>query len=97
MKAGLSALAYYSTLAEPANPVFALEGKKWNEIKSDKNVKVLDIAEPYACGLKIWSYPSKLFAKSGVVDRFSLFLSLQANDDERVQSALEEMMEQVAW
>lgn len=97
MKAGLSALSYYSTLAEPANPVFALERKKWKEIKSDKNVKVLDIAEPYACELEIWSYSSELFAKNGMVDRFSLYLSMQANDDERVQSALKEMMEQVAW
>ena len=97
MKAGLSALAYYSTLAEPANPVFALEGKKWKGIKTDKNLRVLDIPEPYACMLEIWSYPPELFAKSGVVDRFSLYLSMPANDDERVEAALEEMMEQVAW
>ena len=97
MKAGLSALAYYSALAEPANLVFALEGKKWKEIKSNKNIRVLDIAEPYACELEIWSYPSELFAKDGVVDRFSIYLSMQANDDERVESALEEMMEKVAW
>ena len=97
MKAGLSALSYYSTLAEPTNSVFALEGKKWKTIKSDKNLKILDIAEPYACELEIWSYSSELFAKSGVVDRFSLCLSMRADDDERVESALEEMMEQVAW
>jgi len=31
------------------------------------------------------------------VDRFSLYLSLQTNDDERVESALEKMMEQITW
>ncbi len=97
MKAGLSALAYYSALAEPANPVFAIEGKKWKGIKIKKNLRVLEIAEPSASELEIWSYPPELFAKDGVVDRFSLHLSMQANDDERVESALEEMMEQVAW
>ena len=97
VKAGLSALSYYSALAEPANPVFALEGKKWKEINGNKNVIVLQIAEPGACELEIWSYPPELFAKDGVVDRFSLYLSMQVDDDERVESALEEMMEQVVW
>jgi len=96
-KAGLSALAYYSALAEPANLVFALGGKQWKGIKTDKSLRVLDIHEPHACKLEIWSYPPELFAKGGVVDRFSLYLSMQADDDERVESALEEMMEQVAW
>jgi len=97
MKAGLSALAYYSALAEPANPVFALEGKKWKGIKTGKNIRILEIVEPGACELEIWSYPPELFSKEGVVDRLSLYLSMQANDDERVESALEEMMDQVAW
>ena len=97
MKAGLSALAYYSALAEPANPVFALERKKWKRIKINKNLNVLEIAEPGACELEIWSYSPEFFAKDGVVDRLSLYLSLQADDDERVESALEEMMGQVTW
>jgi DNA-binding MarR family transcriptional regulator len=94
---GLSALAGYSALAEPANPVIALDAKKWNWIKSKENLTILDIAEPDACELEIWSYPPELFAKGGVVDRFSLYLSIQADDDERVESALAEMMEQVTW
>ncbi len=97
MKAGLSALAYYSALAEPANTVFALTGTNWRGIKTSKNLSVLDIAEPGACELEIWSYPPELFAKDGVVDRFSLYLSLQENNDERVESALAKMMEQFAW
>ena len=97
MKAGLSALAHYSALAEPANPVFAMEGKKWKGMMTKKKRNVLDIAEPDACALEIWSYPPKLFGKDGVVDRFSLYLSLQTDEDERVESALEEMMEQVSW
>lgn len=97
IKAGLSALAYYSNQAEPVNPVFALEGKRWKEIKTDKNIKILDIAEPNACEVEIWTYSPDLFEKYGVVDRFSLYLSMQKTDDERVESALEEMMRQVSW
>jgi DNA-binding MarR family transcriptional regulator len=97
VEAGLSALAHYSALAQPENPVFALEGKKWKGLKTNKNLRVLEIREPGACELEIWSYPPELFAKDGVVDPFSLYLSMQAVDDERVELALEEMMEQAAW
>jgi DNA-binding MarR family transcriptional regulator len=97
VKAGLTALSCYSALAEPANPVLAMAGKKWKKIKNRNDVMELTIAEPDACQLEIWSYSPRLFEKGNVVDRFSLYLSLQANDDERVESALEKMMEQITW
>ena len=97
MKAGLSALAHYSNLAEPANPVLALEGKQWKNVKISRDVLILDIAEPNASELEIWSYSPKLFGEKGVVDRFSLFLSMKEDSDERVQSAIEGMMGQVEW
>jgi hypothetical protein len=97
VNAGLSALAYYSNLSEPANPVVALEGKHWKQIKANDTVMILDITEPDACELEVWSYPPKLFGEMGVVDRFSLFLSMREDNDERLQSALEAMMEQVEW
>ncbi len=95
--AGLSALAHYSNLVEPVNPVLALEGKQWKRIKANDDVMILDIAEPNASELEIWSYSPELFSKKGVVDRFSLYLSTREDNDKRVQKALEEMMEQVAW
>lgn len=97
MEAGLSALAHYSNLAEPANPVLALGGKQWKKVKANNEVMILDIAEPNASEVEVWSYSPKLFVKKGVVDRFSLFLSMREDNDERVQSALDEMMEQVEW
>jgi DNA-binding MarR family transcriptional regulator len=97
IKAGLSALAHFSNLAEPANPVLALEGKQWKRVKANDGAMILDIAEPSASELEIWSYSPMLFTKKGVVDRFSLYLSMKEDNDERVQSALGEMMEQVEW
>jgi len=97
VKAGLTALAHYSALAEPANPVFAMTGKKWKKIKNRNGVKELTIAEPDAFELEIWSYSPRLLEIGNVVDRFSLYLSLQAKNDERVESALEKMMEQITW
>jgi DNA-binding MarR family transcriptional regulator len=95
--AGLSALAHYSNLAEPANPVLALGRKRWKNVKNNDDVIILGIAEPDAIELEIWSYSPKLLARNGVVDRLSLFLSIRDDNDERVQSALKGMMEQVEW
>jgi len=95
VKAGLSALAYYSNLAEPANPVLALEGKQWKKVKTNGDVMILDIVEPNASELEIWSYSPKMFGENVVVDRFSLFLSMREDNNERVQSALKGMLEQV--
>jgi hypothetical protein len=97
VKAGLSALAHYSNLAEPLNPVFALDGKQWKTVKTNDDVMILDIAETNASEFEVWRYSPKLFANKGVVDRFSLFLSTKEDDDERIQSAIEGMMEQVEW
>lgn len=97
VKAGLSALAYYSNLAEPANPEIAIERKHWKEIKANNEVMILDIVEPDAGRLEVWSYSPKQFGEKSMVDRFSLFLSMRENNDERVQSALSAMMEQVQW
>jgi hypothetical protein len=97
VKAGLAALSHYSALAEPANHVLAIAGKRWKKIKNRNDIMVLTVAEPDACELEIWSYSPRLFEIEDVVDRFSLYLSLQANEDERVESALEKMMEQISW
>ncbi len=97
VKAGLTALADYSNLTEPLNPVFALTSKQWKKYHADNSTMVFDIPEPNACVLEIWSYSPELFEKSRVVDRFSLFLSLKNNSDERIQAALGRMMEKIAW
>lgn len=97
VEAGLTALARYSSLAGPANPVFALEGKEWQGLQNFHGVMELPVREPDACQLEIWSYAPGLLAENGVADRFSIYLSLQGTNDERVESALEEMMGQIQW
>lgn len=43
--------------------------------------------------LELWKYDPKLFAKEEVVDPISLYMTLNDTEDERVEEALEEMME----
>ena len=98
VKAGLVALSHYSAIAPPVNPVFAVEKKEWKQIQALDSVMKLDLMEPEAFQLEIWSYSPGLFAnKDGVADRLSLFLSLRGADDERIEMALEEMMRRMQW
>lgn len=97
VEAGLTALARHSVLAGPANPVFAMSIGDWKKFRERNDVMELPVAEPDACRIELWTYAPGLFAENGVADRFSLYLSLRGTDDERVESALEEMMEQVRW
>lgn len=97
IKAGLSALSCYTNLSEPSNPVIALDKKQYQQVKKDNDITILNAAESHVTRLEIWSYLPELFEKGGVVDRFSLFLSMKENNDERIQSALEKMMEQIEW
>ena len=97
--AGLTALAHYTLLAPPFTPTCALSMEEWSFMKQRNDFIEMAIPEPETntFHVEIWNYPPRLFAESEVVDRFSLFLSLQGNKDERVESALQEMMAKIAW
>ena len=96
--AGLTALARYSMLAPPARPVYALTYEDWKSLKQHDDLAEMAIPiDPDVWEIEVWSYSPRLFAEDEKVDRLSLYLSLRDSQDERVESALEEMLEAVAW
>lgn len=94
--AGLTALSHLSFLAPPPLPVFAANKHQW-EIWQKLGYEALPSADDADIELEIWHYDPELFAKNNIADPFSLYLSLKANQDERIESALEEMMEKIEW
>lgn len=96
IEAGLSALSHYSALNKPINPVFAISSEGWKILKQS-GIDELPYSEKEAYELEVWSYNPALFARNGIADPFSLHLSLQEIKDERVESALGEMMERIKW
>lgn len=89
---GLTALAKSSMLNQPTHPVYAMDMKIW---KKAGIIQEIPSAEEADVELELWSYDPKLFEKDDLVDPFSLYLSLQDNKDERLESALEKLMEQI--
>ncbi len=93
--AGLSALARYSMLAAPRIPVVAISSHQWKALQRRDGFPEAAADDPESQEVEVWTYDPEFFAQGQVVDRFSLFLSLRGSEDERVETALEEMMEAV--
>jgi len=88
--AGINALAAYTNLDSTYDNTFAV--KKEEYIKVEQTAKA---AEPGEGTVQLWNYDPAALAKERIADPFSVYLSLNDHEDERVQIALEEMMDDV--
>lgn len=96
-QAGLTALAHYSMLTPPQKQVYAAFIKDWKDIKREYLHQIISYPDEAEYELEVWSYSPGLFANDKIVDPFSLYLSLRDIKDERIESAMEEMMESIEW
>ncbi|MFO8165566.1 MAG: hypothetical protein R6T98_13675 [Desulfatiglandales bacterium] len=96
-QAGLTALARYSMLTPPKRQVYAIFLKDWKAIKHKYSHEIISYPDEAKCELEIWRYSPGLFANGKIVDPFSLYLILRDIEDERIESAMEEMMEGIEW
>lgn len=96
-QAGLTALACYSMLTPPKRQVYAAFAKDWKAIKRKYPHEIISYPDEAGYELEVWSYSPGLFANGKIVDLFSLYLSLRDIKDERVESAMEEMIEGIEW
>jgi DNA-binding MarR family transcriptional regulator len=95
--AGESALARYTALNEPEVPVFAFPAPA-GEAGTGKNRMIeLSAPEPGDFAIESWKYDPALLACQGRADRLSLYLSMRESPDERIQSALDELLRGMEW
>jgi DNA-binding transcriptional ArsR family regulator len=95
--AGLTALSEQSMLNPPREQIFALSQERWKALVQSGNIRILPISEGANIQVEIWHYDPGLFAKGRIVNPFSLYLSLQKTNDERVEQALDHLMEKIEW
>lgn len=98
LKAGLTALAAHSPLAAPAFTTLATVSDVITHLPTETASRHTDeeYVEENQTMCELWSYPPWLLSRGAYVDRFSLYLSLRGDQNERVQAALDRMMEE-AW
>jgi hypothetical protein len=94
--AGISALAETTMINSPLLLIYAIGVEEYRQTNIPKGFQLSPVDEA-DFELEIWNYNPTLFSKDGKVDPFSLYLSLRETTDERIEAALEELMETIQW
>lgn len=99
VNAGMTALSRYTSLADDITPTIALFNHTWSELKAKENVVDVQIHDEDSMRVEIWRYDPCLLTKNGskTIDRLSLYLTCRELNDERIQIALEQLLEEMAW
>ncbi|MDO8272698.1 MAG: hypothetical protein Q7U82_12415 [Gammaproteobacteria bacterium] len=90
--AGESALSRLTLLGEPEERCYAISKAQW-QLLEKAGIEKIPIREPETCIVQVWAYDPNLLAEGETVDPFSLSLSLKGSADERIEMALDAMME----
>lgn len=93
--AGVSALAEMTMINSPLLPIYAIGIEDYLRINIPKGFYRLFHIDEADFELETWNYNPTLFSKDGKVDPFSLYLSLRETTDERIEIALEELLEKI--
>lgn len=88
-KAGLSALEKLTDITAPINPIIAMTIKEWSKLY-DEGVAIVKHGD---VDVEVWAYDPELFSHDGLVNKYSLYLSLMNNPDERIEMALDQLLE----
>lgn len=91
MVAGETAMGHYTMLAEPANPVIAIDKATAKENAALMNKEFGDIK------VEVWKYSPVLLSEDGYADRLSLYLCLKDSEDERIQLECDTLIKEMKW
>jgi hypothetical protein len=95
-QAGITALGKKTMLSEIGTWTRACTAKEWSKATT-MGVIPLPGPHPDAGEWEIWSYPPTLNHDAGEIDLLSHYLSLRDRNDERVQMALDELLQGTPW
>ena len=96
--AGLDALAARTNLAPESIPTYATSEASVAEFLDQKVVETTSDPDMTVAMLEAWNYDPKALSNSPkIADPLSLYLSLKDDPDERVNGALQEMVEALPW
>jgi hypothetical protein len=94
---GDGALAHYTQMAEPHQMTVCMSGQNWKKFQEDYKHREISRPEPRCLIVEIWRYVPQCLATNKIADPLSVYLSYEKNMDERVEMALDELLEGVGW
>jgi hypothetical protein len=96
-RAGISALAAYTMIAEDRNPIYAMSASEYRRAVVAHTIAEQDYRDTDSVVIEQWRYRPKLLTHDQNVDRLSLYLSLKDEPDERIEAALKKLLEEYQW
>lgn len=94
-RTNINALAHYTDLNDEQVDFYAM-GPGYGKFVGGVNLKSVDQMEGNI-GIEEWKYDPSLLTKSEYIDPLSLYLCFRENKDERIEMALEKLIEQIQW
>lgn len=94
IRAGETALAHYSMLADTKEQIFAVNKREFLELKR-KGVITLKMLAEEKHQLQLWTRDPRTLAIDGFVDQISLYCSLRDSTDARIQQEFSRMMREI--
>lgn len=95
--AGTSALARMTLLGQDQVVSYAVHAPQWKKAMSTSHVRELRSPDDADAKIEQWRYNPRVLSKSELVDPLSIYLSLRDSSDERVQSALDQLLKGMKW
>jgi hypothetical protein len=95
LAAGMTALAEKTDLVAPTREVLAFGVREWRMLEGQGNLRAIpQVSDDGALlEVEVWRYDPRLLTDGKTVDPFSLFLSMDGTEDERVEAALKQLLE----
>lgn len=91
---GEMALARYSMLSTPDRQTYVIGKDAFRRTKSS----LVGLHQKYGDHtLEVWHYDPTILSPTNEVDKLSLYLTLQDHEDERIQGALRNMINEMIW
>jgi Mn-dependent DtxR family transcriptional regulator len=95
--AGENALAMLGMLSSPKHPSYAISATDWSSLKKLTGIEQQDQPDDDSVLIELWRYEPDWLKIYGSlverVDKVSLYLSLIKNDDQRIQMALDDIVD----
>ena len=88
---GINALSEYGMLVGEHRDWYAMTKRQLSQLHIKTDDRFGDNV------IEIWRYDPSWLTTTKIVDRLSLYLSLEGNDDERVQMELDNMISSMTW
>ena len=88
---GMNAMAHYTMLNDEHGKYYAISKEVFRKI---------DVVTDPQYGenrIEVWRYNPTLIAENGYIDRLSLYMLYKESNDERIETALDALIEQLGW